>query len=122
MKRTIVKAPVTFTEADLTPPQRAALSNIVCSWVIPMPGTVAVAGEHLIDGVMLDSFNPDNIAALGLPFTVLGIWQWDGAAPAVEALVALDEEAFGAFLPLVEGEPPAAIYEPHRWAGWPAAL
>lgn len=121
MKRTILKAPAAFTFADLTAPQIEAISAIHGQWVAPMPGTMAVAGLHLIDAVMTDQFDPDNIAALGLPFEVMAIWQWDGSSHAMTALQALDTQAFAAFLAPVEGMPPQP-YEPHRWAGWPAAF
>lgn len=132
MKRVILRMPASFTPASLTPEQAAAIANVLGQWVQPMPGTQAHEGDQLVDGVASDAFNPDNMALLGLPFTVVGLWQWSGyAGDALTVLQALDEATLLAHLPPtpvldgegnVTGSTPAVLHEPHRWAGWPAAL
>jgi hypothetical protein len=131
MKRVLILAPLAFTAADLTGEQAAAISGVFGQWVIPMPGTVAAGGTQVIDALAADIFNPANIAGLGLPFTVIGLWQWHGAGALAE-VTALDTDAFLAHLPAVPardafglptgGTASATLHEPHRWAGWPAAF
>lgn len=116
MKRVLLTAPASFTAADLTPVQAEAIRGILGQWVMPMPGTVTTGGLKVIDALTTDAFNPVNIDVLGLPFGLIGMWQWPGAGE-MEVLVPLDEGAFEAFLP-----PAAELHEPHRWAGWPAAF
>lgn len=131
MKRVIIRAPAGFGQASLTAPQAAAIRGVMGQWVMPMPGTMSAAGYQLIDAVCLDSFNPDNIAALELPFDLVGLWQWSGHTPDATEIMPLDEATLLAHLPPtpvrdeageVIGSTPAVLHEPHRWAGWPAVL
>lgn len=127
MKRVIIKAPENTTLTALTVEQQTAIRSIFSQWVMPMPGTKANTGYTLIDAVVGDNFDPARISALGLPFTVMGMWQWGGASSPVE-LQALDA-TFINYLPAthtynpitnaVLTTSPPVLHEPHRWAGWP---
>lgn len=130
MKRVIFTAPEAWTEDSLSPFQLTTMQTMAVSAPIritpaqvvlgqramPMPGTVTTGGLKVIDALATDDFDPTRFAALGLPFTVLGLWQWPGDGP-LQVLQPLNSAAFEAHLPV--GAP---LAEPHRWAGWPAAF
>lgn len=111
MKRVILSAPATLDWDDLSEDQQTAISGVFGQYVMPMPGTREHDGQKVIDAVTIDSFDPAKIHILGLPFEVIGIWQWDGDTLTV--LEALHETFYG----FVES---GARVIPHSWAGWPA--
>jgi hypothetical protein len=127
MKRIIVAAPASITLDQLTTEQQLGLEAVLAQFVMPMPGTIQYGGQHIIDCVMKDNFDPQAIADLGLPFTIMGYWTWDGSG-AVQTVTPLDT-GFINFLPdrvtydeevnEVSRLPPA-LHLPHSWAGWPA--
>lgn len=127
MKRIIVAAPASITLDQLTADQQLGLEAVLAQFVMPMPGTIPHGGQHIIDCVMKDNFDPQAIADLGLPFTIMGYWTWDGRG-AVQTVTPLDQE-FINFLPdrvtLDEdgnevSRLPPVLTLPHTWAGWPA--
>ena len=127
MKRIIVAAPAGIALEQLTPEQQLGLEAVLAQFVMPMPGTIPHGGQHIIDCVMKDNFDPQAIADLGLPFTIMGCWAWGGSS-AVQTVTPLDP-AFINFLPdratLDEGgnevsRLPPVLTLPHAWAGWPA--
>ena len=111
MKRVILSAPVALDWDDLTEEQQTAIAGVFGQYVMPMPGTIEYAGQKIIDAVTLDSFDPANIPILGLPFEILGLWQWDGVTLTVL------ENLHEAFYDYVESGIRAI---PHSWAGWPS--
>lgn len=130
MKRIIIKAPEGITLEALSPEQQSAIQSVFTQFVLPMPRTKASAGSILIDAVVGDNFDPDSIAALDLPFTVFGLWQWDGSTALVE-LQALDVTFIAYLLDTHTYNPetfeiltttPPILHEPHRWSGWPEIL
>lgn len=110
MKRVILSVPSDLDWDDLTEEQQAAISGVFGQYVMPIPGTIEYAEQKIIDAVTIDSFDPANIPVLGLPFEVLGLWQWDGNN--MTTLEALHEEFFN----FVSSNTNAI---PHAWAGWP---
>lgn len=112
MKRVIMSAPSALDWDDLTDDQQTAISGVFGEYVMPMPGTIEYSGRKIIDAVTLDSFDPANIPILGLPFEILGLWQWDGVT--LKVLEALHHEAFYNYV-----ESGIRVI-PHSWAGWPA--
>ena len=126
MKRIIVAAPENITLDQLTVDQQLGLEAVLAQFVMPMPGTTPHGGQHIIDCVMKDNFDPQAIADLGLPFTIMGYWEVSGAQ--VIEHVPLDPD-FIKFLPDrvtldEEGNEvsrlPPVLTLPHAWAGWPA--
>lgn len=126
MKRIVVAAPASISFDQLTVEQRLGLEAVLAQFVLPMPGTQEHEGQAVIDCVMKDNFDPQAIADLGLPFTTMGYWSWDGSNP-VETVVPLDPD-FINFLPDrvtfdEEGNElsrlPPVLALPHAWAGWP---
>lgn len=127
MKRVIIKVPENTTLEALTQEQQAAIHSVFAQWAMPMPGTKIASESILIDTVVSDNFNPDAISTLGLPFTVMGMWQWSGSGALTE-MQALDS-SFINYLPdthtydletfeILTTTPPV-LHEPHKWAGWP---
>lgn len=151
MKRLILTSPTGLTLDQLTPEQQSAIQSVFAQYILPMPGTISYGTETLLliipdpaatednplptigsipftglsilDAVTSDNFNPESIIALELPFTVMGMWQWEGNAdlPLVE-LQALDP-SFINYLPDTtdeDGNPvPPVLHIPNNWAGWP---
>lgn len=111
--RVLMLVPEGLTFEALTPEQQAAISSVFGQYVLPMYGTIPDAGKVVCDAVAGDNFNPDNIAPLGLPFELIGMWQEDGVA-----VIPLNENEFLAHLPEPEGGV-KVLHEPHRWSGWP---
>jgi hypothetical protein len=129
MKRIIIQAPEGITLEALTEEQQAAISSVFTQFVLPMPGTQASAGHILIDAVVGDNFDATTIAALGLPFVVFGLWQWDGSGELTE-LAPLDS-TFIDYLPPTHtydenGDVlttlPPTLHLPHNWGGWPGVI
>lgn len=77
MKRIIFKVPEALEFTALTADQQAAIARVLGQYSMPMAGTVATGGFKLVDAIADDTFNPANIVTLGLPFTIMGMWQWD---------------------------------------------
>lgn len=127
MKRVIIKAPENITLESLTEEQQLAISAVFAQWAMPMPGTQSSDGYILIDAVVGDNFDPTNIAALGLPFTVMGVWQWDGNNGLVELQALdvtfidylMDTHTYDSDTFAILTTTPPALHEPHRWSGWP---
>lgn len=124
MKRIIVKAPVGISLTALATDQQAAIRAAFVQFALPMPATRPSAGYFLIDALVADSFEVAAISRLGLPFDIVGLWQWDGRGQVV-VLQVLDPD-FIDYLPgTVDygGQSHAPVlHEPHRWAGWPEAF
>ena len=144
MKRLILTSPTGLTFDQLTPEQQAGISSVFAQYIMPMPGTIGYGTEtytittpdpdiievytglSILDATTTDNFTVEAITALGLPFTVMGMWQWEGNAdsPLVE-LQALDP-SFINYLPDTtdeDGNPvPPVLHIPNNWAGWPEVI
>lgn len=149
MKRLILTSPTGLTIDQLTPEQQAGISSVFAQYIMPMPGTISYGTEtyttttpdpestteaplpdiievytglSILDAVTSDNFTVESITTLGLPFTVMGMWQWSGLAsdPLVE-LQALDP-SFINYLPDTTDEDgvvtPPVLHIPNNWAGW----
>jgi len=128
MKRVIMQLPQGLRFDDLQPEQQAAIMRVFAQFTLPMPGTIPADGYELVDGVTGDNFDPAVMDGLGMPWPVLGMWQWDGRGELVEV------EPYRADLMLAH-LPPVYTYDddgnvvserpqtdatlPHNWAGWP---
>lgn len=144
MKRLILTSPTGLTLDQLTPEQQSAIQSVFAQYILPMPGTISYGtdsytittadpdstteaplpdiievftGLSILDAVTSDNFNPESIITLQLPFTVMGMWQWEGNAdsPLVE-LQALDP-SFINYLPIG-----SILHIPNNWAGWPEVI
>lgn len=153
MKRLILTSPTGLTLDQLTPEQQAGISSVFAQYILPMPGTISYGTEtytittpdpesttaaplpdiievyiglSILDATTTDNFTVESITTLGLPFTVMGMWQGSGDAdsPLVE-LQALDP-SFINYLPDTtdaEGNPvPPVLHIPNNWAGWPEEI
>lgn len=126
MKRIIVRKPVAFTPESLSPEQQDGIARVFTQWLI-MPGTIAHDGYDLIDGVVGDNFEVSALDDLGLPFEIVGLWQWDGVGDLV-TLVPLNGEIMLQHLPdthdyddegnVIATYPPT-LHLPANWSGWP---
>lgn len=114
MKRVILSIPAGQTFDGLTADQRAAIQTVGGQYTVPMPGTQEVAGRILVDAVTYDSFDPANLIALGLDWTVLGLWQWSGTG-SLSCIIPLNTASY-----LPHMTTPST--EPHAWSGWPSIL
>lgn len=125
MKRLILTSPTGLSLDQLTPEQQAAIQSVFAQYILPMPGTISYNALSILDAVTSDNFNEESIITLQLPFTIMGVWQWEGNAdsPLVE-LQALDPN-FINYLPDTtdeDGNPvPPFLHIPNNWAGWPEA-
>lgn len=128
MKRSIWAIPAGTTLDTLTPEQQDAIASVYSQFVLPMPGTIPHAGQEVVDGLTDDTFDPLVMPGLGLDWTCIGMWQWDGHGDVV-TLVPLDMDALYPHLPdvveyddegNVTGTSPAERRLPHGWAGWSA--
>jgi hypothetical protein len=154
MKRLILTSPSGLTIDQLTVEQQAAIQSVFAQYVLPMPGTITTGtstysitrpdpesteevplpdvtttftGTCILDAVTNDNFDPAVIEPLGLPFVLLGMWQWDGSEhSALINLLPLAPE-FINYLPDVttydaEGNVistnPPTLTIPHNWCGW----
>jgi hypothetical protein len=135
MKRLILTSPTGLTFDQLTPEQQAGISSVFAQYIMPMPGTISYGTEtytittpdpdvietftglSILDATTTDNFTVESITTLGLPFTVMGMWQWEGNSdsPLVE-LEPLDP-SFINYLP--EG---SILHIPNNWAGWPEVI
>ena len=140
MKRLILTSPTGLTFDQLTAEQQAGISSVFAQYIMPMPGTISYGTEtytittpdtdvietftglSILDAVTSDNFTVESITTLGLPFTVMGMWEWSGNAdsPLVE-LQALDP-SFINYLPDTTDEDgnlvPPVLHIPNNWAGW----
>ena len=149
MKRLILTSPTGLTFDQLTAEQQAGISSVFAQYIMPMPGTISYGTEtyttttpdpesttevplpdiievytglSILDATTTDNFTVEAITALGLPFTVMGIWEWSGNAnDALIELQALDP-SFINYLPDTtdeDGNPvPPVLHIPNNWAGW----
>jgi hypothetical protein len=126
MKRLILTSPTGLTVDQLTPEQQAGISSVFAQYIMPMPGTISYNDLSILDATTTDNFTVESITTLGLPFTVMGMWQWEGNSdsPLVE-LQALDP-SFINYLPDTtdeDGNPvPPVLHIPNNWAGWPEVI
>jgi hypothetical protein len=149
MKRLILTSPTGLTLDQLTPEQQSAIQSVFAQYILPMPGTISYGtdsytittpnpdsteetplpdiievftGLSILDATTTDNFTVESITTLGLPFTIMGMWQWEGNvdSPLVE-LQALDP-SFINYLPDTtdeDGNPvPPLLHIPNNWAGW----
>ncbi len=140
MKRLILTSPTGLTFDQLTPEQQAGISSVFAQYIMPMPGTISYGTEtytittpdtdvietftglSILDATTTDNFTVEAITALGLPFSVMGMWEWSGNAndPLIE-LQPLDP-SFINYLPDTtdeDGNPvPPVLHIPNNWAGW----
>ena len=153
MKRLILTSPTGLTFDQLTPEQQACISSVFAQYIMPMPGTISYGTEtyttttpdpesttevplpdiievytglSILDATTTDNFTVEAITALGLPFTVMGMWEWSGSAnDALVELQALDP-SFINYLPDTtdeDGNPvPPVLHIPNNWAGWPEVI
>ena len=152
MKRLIFTSPISptgLTFDQLTPEQQAGISFLFAQYIMPMPGTISYGTEtytittpdpesttdaplpdiievytglSILDATTTDNFTVEAITALGLPFTVMGMWEWSGNAnDALIELQALDP-SFINYLPDTTDEDgavtPPVLHIPNNWAGW----
>ena len=150
MKRLILTSPAGLTFDQLTPEQQAGISSVFAQYIMPMPGTISYGTEtyttttpdpesttevplpdiievytglSILDATTTDNFTVEAITALGLPFTVMGMWEWSGNAN--DALIELQplDPSFINYLPDTtdeDGNPvPPVLHIPNNWAGWP---
>jgi hypothetical protein len=135
MKRLILTSPTGLTVDQLTPEQQAGISSVFAQYIMPMPGTISYGTEtytittpdpdvietftglSILDATTTDNFTVESITTLGLPFTLMGMWEWEGYADA--PLVELQEldPSFINYLP--EG---SIFHIPNNWAGWPEVI
>jgi hypothetical protein len=90
MKRLILTAPTGLTLDQLTPEQQVAIQSVFAQFTLPMPGTIEFNATVILDAITADNFNPDVLVPLGLPFGILGMWQWDGSSDVLIELQPLD--------------------------------
>ena len=153
MKRLILTSPTGLTFDQLTAEQQAGISSVFAQYIMPMPGTISYGTEtyttttpdpvstteaplpdiievytglSILDATTTDNFTVEAITALGLPFTVMGMWEWSGNAnDALFELQALDP-SFINYLPDTtdeDGNPvPPVLHIPNNWAGWPEVI
>ena len=154
MKRLILTAPTGLTLDQLTPEQQEAIQSVFAQYTLPMPGTKSFGDStytitrpdpqstfeaplpdvievftslSILDAITADNFNPDVLIPLGLPFGILGMWQWDGSSDVLVELQPLLGE-FINYLPdahtyddegnVVSTTAPT-LHIPHGWCGWP---
>ncbi len=128
MKRVICTVPQGLRLPMLTPEQRAAIAQVYTQFVLPMAGTQPANGKEVVDGLVADTFDPQAIDDLELPFDVIGIYQWNGQAPELTTIQPISGATLLPHLPDVVqydeqgeeiGTEPATPHVPMNWAGWP---
>jgi hypothetical protein len=106
----------------LSEEQQTAIEGVFGQYVMPMPGTVPVAGMQLCDAITGDNFDPNTMEDYGIDWPILGLWD----AETGEALIPFLSESFTTYLaPVVVTDEdgnlisstPATLHESHRWAG-----
>lgn len=116
--RVLFLIPEELTFDMLTPEQQAAIRSVFGQFVLPMPATIPANNKVVCDGVAAENFDPSTLGPLGLPFEIIGLWEWDGAEY-INEVVPINTTEFMAHLPLDENGDPQPLHEPHRWSGWP---
>lgn len=144
MKRLILTSPTGLTFDQLTTEQQAGISSVFAQYIMPMPGTISYGTEtytittpdtdvietftglSILDAVTSDNFTVEAIATLGLPFTVMGMWQWSGNADEGFIRSSALDPSFINYLPDTtdeDGNPvPPVLRIPNNWAGWPEVI
>jgi hypothetical protein len=135
MKRLILTSPTGLTFDQLTPEQQAGISSVFAQYIMPMPGTISYGTEtytittpdtdvletftglSILDATTTDNFTVEFITTLGLPFTVMGMWQWLGNANEGFIRSSALDPSFINYLP--EG---SVLHIPNNWAGWPEVI
>ncbi len=126
MKRVILEIPEGLSFDSLSPEHQSAINSVFGQFVNPMPGTKAANGKQIVDAVTADNFDSEAIGQLGLPFTILAYWEWDGTS--LNVIKELLEAYWMPYLPSTPivnsegveiGEMPPLFHMPHSWAGWP---
>ncbi len=156
MKRLILTCPTGLTLDQLTQEQQAAIQSVFAQFSLPMPGTKpfgdspytitrpdpestfdaplpdvieVFTGTVILDAVTNDNFNPDVLIPLGLPFTILGMWQWSGSGELTELQPLAPE--FINYLPNANTYDDVGgvlttitptLHIPHGWCGWPEVV
>jgi hypothetical protein len=130
MKRLIVEIPAGLQFSDLNPEQQAAIQSVFARYVLPMPGTKPHKGFVLCDALVGDNFDPSSMPALGLPWLVIGLWEWGGYGDLTE-LAEFDSARMLDHIPEPAiydeegnqiGTEPPVLHETHTWSGWPVAF
>ena len=153
MKRLILTSPTGLTFDQLTAEQQAGISSVFAQYIMPMPGTISYGTEtyttatpdpesttetplpdiievytglSILDATTTDNFTVEAITALGLPFTVMGMWEWSGNANDVLVEVQALDPSFINYLPDTTDEDgnlvPPVLHIPNNWAGWPEVI
>jgi len=135
MKRLILTSPTGLTFDQLTPEQQAGISSVFAQYILPMPGTISYGTEtytitipdtdvletftglSILDAVTSDNFTVESITTLGLPFTVMGMWQWLGNANEGFIRSSALDPSFINYLP-----EDSVLHIPNNWAGWPEVI
>ncbi len=116
--RVLFLIPEGLTFDMLTDEKKAAIQSVLGQFVLPMPSTIPFGGKVVCDGLAAENFDPSTLGPLGLPFDIIGLWEWDGAEY-INEVVPINAAEFIARLPLDENGDPQPLHEPHRWSGWP---
>jgi hypothetical protein len=153
MKRLILTSPTGLTFDQLTPEQQAGISSVFAQYIMPMPGTISYGTEtytittpdpestteaplpdiievytglSILDATTTDNFTVESITTLGLPFTLMGMWEWEGYADAGFIRSSALDPSFINYLPDTtdeDGNPvPPVLHIPNNWAGWPEVI
>ncbi len=130
MKRLILTCPTGLTLDQLTQEQQAAIQSVFAQFTLPMSGTKEFNGNVILDAITNDNFDPAVLVPLGLPFTILGMWQWSGRGDVLTELQALAPE-FINYLPDVSTYDDVGnvltttaptLHIPQCWCGWPEVV
>ena len=130
MKRILLLIPEALDFEMLAPEQQQAISNIFGSFQMPMPQTKPYNGFKLCDATTADNFDHTVMADYGMPWEILGMWQWDGKSDSLKVIVPLNEEKYISYLmpEWVEHEDgtctqlPPRLREVANRCGWPSIL
>ena len=135
MKRLILTSPTGLTVDQLTPEQQAGISSVFAQYIMPMPSTISYGTEtytittpdtdvietftglSILDATTTDNFTVESITTLGLPFTLMGMWEWSGNANEGFIRSSALDPSFINYLP--EG---SVLHIPNNWAGWPEVI
>jgi len=86
MKRVIFKVPADTEFDTLTEDQQEAINTLFNSYRSPMENSI-VGTTKLIDACVDDSFDPSGMAALGLNWDILGLWQFDKYGKLINTII-----------------------------------
>jgi len=124
--RILLLIPEGLTFDMLTQEQQTAINSVFGEYTLPMVGTIAANGKVICDALALNTFNPVAMVEVGLPFEIIGMWDFQGTA-----LTTFNEAEFMARLPETPimdesgfqiGSAPAVLHEPCSWGGWPRVI